>query len=287
MKICDNNIFSCDWSKKGSVFRIWLIGAEMEATAENFADAEEALASIIEEHYQCASPILTYLTPSPDGELPRRFARPDFLSISGVKQAALISKIDQIFTQGKCASCSRPKGRRTDLEMTIEASGAKQDALYVRALKRSVFSKSAIEQLGIDKVEGAILRRVNLKGSASSEYFEIISFPPLLCMDAIPVKGLMEPIYKLSAKHCSECGFRSISYMSEPYYIECFRREPINNAIDIFISQATGSVCLRGRILRKVLGEGKLDGVATSPVGFATGDDVDCNVSYRELARGR
>lgn len=287
MKICDNNIFTCDWSKKGSIFRIWLIGAEVEASEDSFADAEDALASIIEERYQCASPILTYLTPSPDGELPARFTRPNFVSISGIKQASLISKIDQIFTQGKCASCGRPKGHRTDLEMTIEVSGAKQDALYVRALKRSVFSKSAIEQLGIEKVEGAILRRVKLKSSASTEYFEIISFPPQLCMDAIPVKGLMEPLYKLSAKYCSECGFRSISYMSEPYYIECFRREPINNAIDIFISQSTGSVCLRGRILRKALGEGKMEGMATSPVGFATGDDVDCNISYRELARGR
>lgn len=287
MKVWDNNIFSCDWSKKGSIFRIWLIGSEMEAAADNFADAEEALASIIEERYQCASPILAYLTPSPDGELPARFARPNFVSIAGVKQASLVSNIDQIFTQGKCGSCGHPKGHRTDLEMTIDISGSPQDALYVRALRRSVFSKSVIEQLGIEKVEGAILRRVKLKSSGSSEYFEIISFPPLLCMDAIPVRGLVEPTYKLSAKNCNECGFRSISYMSEPYYIECFRRESLDNAIDVFMSQSTGSVCLRGKILRKAIGEGGLSGVAASPVGFATGDDVDCNVSYRELARGR
>ncbi len=285
MKICDNNIFTCDWAKDGRRFRIWLVEGSCEASAEHFSDAEDGLLSIIEERYKCASPIITYLKPSPEGALPPQFSWPSFVSVSGVKQAALVSRFDEIFSLGKCASCGRPKGERTEAEITIDVSGARQDALYVRALKRSVFSQEAIERFGINRIQGAIIRRVKLTGKASEQYFEIVSLPVHLCMTSIAVKGLQEPVYKLSAKHCSECGLRTISYMSEPYYIECFRREQIGDFVDAFMSESTGALCLRRRVWRNsTIGE-NLKGLFAAPVGFAKDEDIDSSIVYRELAR--
>lgn len=93
MKINDDNIFTCDWAKEGSIFKIWLVDGKGEALADNFTDAEDAMMCIIEERYECASPIITYLSPSPEGTLPHSFSRPNFVSISGVKQATLVSRV--------------------------------------------------------------------------------------------------------------------------------------------------------------------------------------------------
>jgi hypothetical protein len=209
----EGKLWKATWKRNGTKFVLSLVEHPgVTVTSATLDEAVEEFEDLVAEKLGDAVPHFEFIEPLPTAE-------ESYVHIlTGHKCAESITNLNQLFVRGRCNACGNLSGPRT--EEMIELDSAPDGDLTFTDFQGQIISARLAEFLGIGKLDEIVVRSVKLRGTQSTDFFELRSRHP---REYVAKRGLPKPRW---AFKCKSCGLVVWMYMPhEATFSEFISRE--------------------------------------------------------------
>jgi hypothetical protein len=199
----EGRVYLCSWEKVGRRYRLWVTQKpKLVGDGRSFAAAREALWGVVCTALGDGEAIFEFDPPEPMAEVVRQLRDPAIVTIVGNTHSQVMGDLDSLFKNGVCPRCSRPRGPRTDVPLTVDFIESGYQGGFTWAGHFSFFSEEFLSILTRQERDRFEWRPVVRGQRAKKKFYELVAEP------GIPWVGMRDLQYG-PLWECDDCGERA------------------------------------------------------------------------------